>query len=128
MAYSYDVKSKRSGINKNDVKYYAIPKRTGVVTTRQLAKIISERCTLTEPDMVAALSALSKVLEEYLVQGYHVKLDNIGRFSLSVTSDGMQTPEQVTASHVKAKKICLMADKELKLKTANVEFKRKSVK
>lgn len=128
MAYCFDVKSKRSGINKNDVKYYAIPKRTGVVTTRQLAKIISERCTLTEPDMLAALSALSQVLEEYLVQGYHVKLDNIGRFSLSVTSDGMPTPEQVTAPHVKAKKICFMADKELKLKITKTQFKRKAMK
>lgn len=125
MSYYFDVKSKRSGLDKNNVKYYAIPVRTGVISTHKLAKIISERCTLTEPDMVAALSALSQVLEEYLLQGYHVKLDNIGRFSLSVTSDGMEMPEQVTASHVNAKKICFMADKELKQQLGNVEFKRK---
>lgn len=125
MTYYFDVKSKRNGIDKNSPKYYAIPVRTGVINTRKLAKIISERCTLTEPDMLAALSALSKVLEEYLVQGYHVKLDNIGRFSLSVTSEGMEAPEQVTASRVEAKKICFMADKELKQKITKTQFKRK---
>ena len=66
MSYYFDVKSKRSGLDKNNVKYYAIPVRTGIISTRKLAKTISERCTLTEPDMVAALSALSQVLDSIL--------------------------------------------------------------
>ena len=70
-----------------------------------------------------------------LIQGFIIRSNfsrfsnaDVARFSLSVASDGMQIPEQVTASHVKAKKICFMPDKELKQKITNVEFKRKTIR
>ncbi len=128
MPYHFDVKTKRSGLNPDNLKYYALPVRSGVLTTRQLSKVISGRCTLSETDVIATLSALSGVLEEYLMQGYHVKMDGIGRFSLSISSPGMDTPEKVTATHVKAKRICFMADKNLKEELVHVEFRKKAKK
>ena len=122
MPYYFDIKTKRSGIKPDELKYYAIPVRAGLLTTRQLAKVISERCTLTEPDILATLSALSNVMEEYLALGYHVKMDGIGRFSLSITNAGVDEPEKLTASRVKSKRICFMADKDLKMEMRKVQF------
>src|SRR5665647_1010439 len=114
MAIRYVVKTKRSGVGEKALKHYAIPVRSGEISTRQLAEELSERCTLTETDIRATLIGLSKMIEEYLHKGFSVRLDDLGRFTLSATSEGYEVPEDCTASKVKAKKICFMADKRLK--------------
>ena len=122
MAFKYDIKTKRSGVGTKEVKYYAIPVRSGEISTRQLSKELSERCTLTETDIRATLIGLSKMIEEYLHQGYSVRLDDLGRFTLSATSCGCETPDECTPKQVKAKKICFMADKRLKENLKLVRF------
>ena len=125
MAIKYNVTTKRSGVGEKVVKHYANPVRSGEIGTRQLAEELSERCTLTETDIRATLIGLSKMIEEYLHKGYSVRLDDLGRFTLSATSDGFDLPEDCTSSKVKAKKICFMADKRLKEKLNEVTFVRK---
>ena len=125
MAIRYDVKTKRSGVGAKESKNYAIPVRSGEISTRQLAEELSERCTLTETDIRATLIGLSKMIEEYLHNGYSVRLDDLGRFTLSVTSAGYDVPEDCTPKMVKAKKICFMADKRLKENLVKVTFERK---
>jgi len=125
MAFQYEVKTKRSGLNDKEAKYYAIPVRSGEISTRQLAREISKRCTLSEVDVRATLMALSETMQDYLHDGYSVKLDDLGRFTISATSDGFDTPEECTAKKVRAKKICFMADKELKKNLKGIEFERK---
>jgi predicted histone-like DNA-binding protein len=125
MAFKYIVKTKRSGVGEKQAKYYAIPVRSGEITTRKLSSEISNRCTLTEADVRATLIALVEVMEEYLHQGYSIQLDDLGRFTLSATSEGFESPEACTPKHVKAKKICFMADKRLKENLQFVNFERK---
>jgi predicted histone-like DNA-binding protein len=124
MAYHYEVKTKRSGLGTKEAKYYAIPVRSGEVSTRQLAREISKRCTLSETDVRATLIALTETMQDFLHDGYSVKLDDLGRFTISVTSDGFDTPEECTAKKVRANKICFMADKELKRNLKGIEFER----
>jgi len=125
MALKYVVKAKRSGVGAKALKYYALPFRSGEISTLQLAEELSERCTLTEMDIRATLIGLSKMIEEYLHNGYSVRLDDLGRFTLSVTSDGFDDVAECTPSKVKAKKICFMADKRLKENLKKVTFERK---
>jgi predicted histone-like DNA-binding protein len=126
MPIKYVVKTKRSGLGEKAIKNYALPVRSGEINTRQLSEELSERCTLTETDIRATLIGLSKIIEEYLHKGYSVRLDDLGRFTLSATSDGFDKPEQCTPSKVKAKKICFMADKRLKENLKKVTFERKN--
>lgn len=125
MGFRYIVKTKRSGFGEKKAKYYAIPVRSGEIDTRRLAKELSERCTLTETDVRATLIGLVEIMEEYLHQGYSIRLEDLGRFTVSVTSDGHETPEECTPKRVKAKKICFMADKRLKENLKYVSFDRK---
>ncbi|HET7733493.1 MAG TPA: HU family DNA-binding protein, partial [Paludibacter sp.] len=122
MAFHYEVKTKRSGLGNKEAKYYAIPVRSGEVSTRQLAREISKRCTLSETDVRATLIALTETMQDFLHDGYSVKLDDLGRFTISATSDGFDTPEECTPKKVRANKICFMADKELKRNLKGIEF------
>ena len=125
MAFKYEVKTKRSGIGEKKAKYYAIPVRSGEINTRQLARELSSRCTLTEADVRATLIGLAEIMQEYLHEGYSVRLEELGRFTLSASSDGFDSPEECTPHRVKARKICFMADKELKGNLKQVKFERK---
>jgi hypothetical protein len=48
-----------------------------------------------------------------------------GRFTISATSNGFDTPEECNPKKVRANKIYFMADKELKRNLKGIEFERK---
>lgn len=128
MAFRYRVRTKRSGIGEKTAKYYAVPVRSGEISTRQLAKDLTKISSLSEGDVYAALIGLSGLVEQYLHEGYSVRLDNLGLFTISATSEGFDTPEECTPRRVKAKKICFRADKELKSNLKFVSFEREKEK
>ncbi len=114
------------------VRYYAVPITSGQVSTADLAAIICERCSLTRADVLAAVSALSDVMQQHLRDGKTVMLNGIGLFSVSASSEGVELPEQCTPSKVKAQRVCFKADTEMRLILNEIEYvpivKRKSKK
>lgn len=119
----YRVKHKRNGINNKDL-YYAVPVWSGLISTREIAKQLAGRSSLTPADIRATLIGLVEVMETYLHMGYSVKLDDLGVFRLSVTSDGYDTPEECTPHRVRAAKLCFRADPQIKKGLKNVKFER----
>lgn len=105
-------------------KFYATAVSRGVIDTRALAKQIVQRTALTEGDVVATLISLAELMEESLHRGYNVKMERIGTFSLSTTSEGYDNPEDCTPRRVKAKRICYLADAELRKNLEYVKFER----
>lgn len=127
MSLRYRVKTKRSGVGDKAVKFHAIPISSGIISTRQLAKDLTKISSLSEGDVYATLIGLSGLVEQYLHQGYGVKLEELGIFTLSGSSEGYDTPEECTPRRVKAKKICFRADKSLKSNLKFVTFEREKV-
>lgn len=125
MAFRYEINRKKTVIGSGGEKYYAMASQRGKITTKQLATEISEMCSLTEVDVRASLMALSQVIKRHLEDGYSVQLENIGRLSISLTSDGFDSAADMRATHVRAKKINFMADKELKEVLEKLEFRKK---
>jgi len=128
MSFRFRVRTKRSGIGDKTVKYYAVPVRSGEISTRQLAKDLAQISSISEGDVYATLIGLSKLVERYLQDGYSVRFDDLGLFSVSATSPGYETPEECTPRRVKAKKICFRADKELKRSLKYITFEREKEK
>ena len=119
----YRVKKKRSGINDKE-SYYAVPVWSGLVGTREIAQQLAIRSSLTPADVRAALMGLVDVMETYLHEGYSVKLDDLGVFRLSVTSNGFVSPEECTPHRVRVAKLCFRADPQIKKKLKSVKFVR----
>jgi len=110
--------------HKEKAMYYAVPVSSGIVQTKKLASIISDRCSATESDILLVLNSLSSVMKSLLDDGKKVRLGDIGLFSLSVSSEGFETPEECTPKQVHAKRICFKADKTLKETLNSIEFER----
>ena len=119
----YNVKQKRNGINSTEL-YYATPAWSGMIGTRDIAQRLADRSTLTPADIRATLIGLVDVMENYLHEGYSVKLDDLGVFRLSATSAGYEAPEDCLPHRVRVGKLCFRADPQIKEKLKHVRFER----
>ena len=73
--------------SKKQQRAHIRPVTTGITGTYQVCEQISYKCTLTNPDIVAVLTALSEVLQSELAQNHSVHLDGLGTFSLSLKGE-----------------------------------------
>ncbi|MDR1679680.1 MAG: HU family DNA-binding protein [Prevotellaceae bacterium] len=119
----YRVKQKRNGINSKEL-FHAESVWSGLIGTREIAEMIAARSSLTPGDIRATLIGLVEVMEAYLHRGYSVKLDDLGVFRLSATSDGYDSPEECTPHRVRAAKLCFRADPQMKRNLQFVKFER----
>lgn len=69
------------------------------ITTEQVAKRLAAESTVSPADVRAVLTALGDVMGDYMAQGRSVKLDGIGSFyfTASTNKNGVATEKEVTA-------------------------------
>ena len=69
------------------------------VTTAQVAKRLAAESTVSPADVAAVLTSLGPVMADYMSQGRSVKLDGIGSFyfTASTNKNGVATEKEVTA-------------------------------
>ncbi len=120
----YVVRSKvdKTG-EKERVLYYGVPVVSGRVTEEEIATEICQRASLTRGDVLAVLSAVSDSLQNHLSEGRTVSLKGIGVFSVSASSEGVDTPEKCTPAKVKAQRICFKADNILRSILESLKYK-----
>lgn len=112
---TYVVRKKIDKSNgQNITRYYGVPVTSGQVDEDYLAREICARCSLTTGDVLAAVSALSDVMQYHLRNGNTVSLKGIGLFSVSASSEGCETEKECTPAKVKAQRICFKADREMR--------------
>lgn len=126
MSYRFRISKRKFKTKDGETKvfYYACAKRHSKISTNEIADEISSKCSLTQGDVLGTLSALSGSLYNYLSLGNSIKLDGIGTFSLSITSDPSEDPNKVDARSVKVSKICFKADRRLVEKVKNINFEK----
>jgi predicted histone-like DNA-binding protein len=125
MAVKYRVKTKPDNISKRETpRYYAIPVRAGIIDLKGIATKLAARSSLSEGDVYSTIAGMVSVIEDGLHDGYSVRVDGLGIFTLSASSEGYDNPEDCTPHRVKARKICYRADPALKKNLKSVKFKR----
>ncbi|MBP1630269.1 MAG: hypothetical protein H6Q15_1162 [Bacteroidetes bacterium] len=103
-------------------KYYACATRFSQIKTKRVASDIMDLSSLSKGDVLNSLSSLSDVLRSHLSLGHSVKLDGIGTFSISITSNPSDDPEKIDARSIKVSKICFRADPELVQRLQEIDF------
>lgn len=82
-------------------KYYVSTTGTGEVDLETMSVNISEKCTLTEPDVLAVLSALTTEMTTQLMEGKIVRFGSFGSFQLGISSTGVDTANETSRHQVK---------------------------
>ena len=70
-------------------KYYARSIKTGEVSMKEIERIIEQNCSMKRSDVRAVLTELVDTIKYKLQEGYTVDLDELGRLSLGVKSEGV---------------------------------------
>lgn len=86
-------------------KYYVSTQSAGEVTLETLSEAISEKCTLTEPDVLAVLSALTNEMKVHLMDGKIVRFGGFGSFQIALNSSGVDTIGETSKFQVKIAKV-----------------------
>ena len=105
-------------------KYYAQAKSRGSLDLREMARILSQRSTVSMADVVAVLEGLIELVPEKLQEGYLVKLGEFGTFRLGFSSRGEASPEKVNPKFISKTRINFRPGKEIRTLLRRTEFEK----
>ena len=107
-------------------KWYAAVANDGEMTIDDLTKQIEKFSALSEADIRGVIIALENVIQDSLINGKIIRLDKLGSFYPSLSSNGAETAEKFDISFIKGAKVNYRPGKRIAdaLKTAT--FKKHS--
>ena len=94
-----------------------------------IAEQIQAKCTIHSSDVLAVLRCLQETVIEGLRDGKSVRLGDLGCFRPTVSSEGFDTPDEVTAKAIKRVKVTFYANRKIfeAIKVSNPAVKFRSV-
>lgn len=107
-------------------KFYAAVVANGSVDFEMLAEQISEQCTVTETDCLAVLNVLEQNIVRELKQGRIVRLGKLGNFQVSLSSEGFETADEVSANAITKARILFRPAKKMRDLLKNLSFSKTS--
>jgi len=107
-------------------KFYAAAVSNGETDMEALAEMIAYQSTLTDTDCYAVLRSLEHNIINELKQGRIVKLGSLGNFQVSISSEGKETPEEVSAANVTKCRIIFRPGKKLRILLGNLSYQKAS--
>ncbi len=107
-------------------KYYATVKSSGRADTQAIAKSINSMSTVSSVDTAAVLEAFLNVVPDKLVEGNIVELGEFGTFRISVSSDGAEKAEDVTARNINDVRVLFTPGKRFMQVLNTADFQKDS--
>lgn len=91
--------------SKTQGKVYGRAVVSDTINTKKLCQNIRDRCTLTEPDVVAVVSALITEVSGQLALGNRVVLDGFGSFKVGLSSTPADSATKFTSANIKCLRV-----------------------
>ncbi|MDR2897705.1 MAG: HU family DNA-binding protein [Spirochaetaceae bacterium] len=113
---------RKNPVNPDVVKWYFTQEKSGTVGMKDIANEIAKRSSMSVGDVQAVLTTLVDSMPLYLKLGQTIKLEGFGSFRISVTSEGMETPEELGTHHVKGTKLLFQPSTNLKRDLTDISF------
>ncbi len=107
-------------------KYYATAKSDGRADTNSLAKQIARMSTVSTADTMGMLEAFLTVVPDQLADGKIVELGEFGTFRISISSEGSENADEVTASSVTDARVIFTPGKRFKDVLATLTYQKEA--
>ncbi len=105
-------------------KWYANVFNDGEVTVDDLVKKIEKFSALSEADIRGVIIALENVIQEELVNGKIIRLDKLGSFYPSLSSEGVATEADFTSANIRSAKVNYRPGKRISNALSTATFKK----
>lgn len=103
-------------------KFYVSTSGSGEIDLETMSVNISEKCTLTEPDVLAVLSALTSEMTVQLMEGKIVRFGSFGSFQLGISSKGVATETEASRNQVKGIRVKFRPGRRISNALAQLRF------
>lgn len=103
-------------------KWYASQVTTEQMDETSVSEAIADETTLNPGEAMMAIRQLRKIVIRHLKAGESVKLGNWGSFNLSLSTQGAETKEELTANNIKNVNINFQPDDEFKAELQKAQF------
>lgn len=104
------------------MRWYPVQYTTKLVDETEVAELIADETTLNPMEAQMAIRQLRKVVQRLLLDGKSVKLGNWGTFNVTLSTEGAETKEALTARNVKTVNINFQPGTELKAAMQRADF------
>ena len=105
-----------------EVKYCAAPTPSVLIDFRDLAKEISTASTFSRGDIYGLLNSFVESIVHHITIGDSVRLGDLGIFSLSISSDLRDTPEEINQKCIRELRLKFRPGVEIKKELKLVEL------
>lgn len=125
MPINYVVRKKVDKSNKETKElYYATTKalQKRPINSVQIADQLAERSSLQNGDALSALTQLSDIIASHLREGRTVSINGLGNFYPTISSEGVEEPEDCTANKVWVARICFKSSPHFLKKVRETHF------
>ena len=122
MKYKVWKKKFRDANNQVQEKYFACKATNATVSTKKMAEDIAQRSTISIGDTYGTISEIVISLKKYLPLGDNVNVKGIGTFGISITSNMIDSPDDIAELIVRGKRITFRPDPELVEMLENLHF------
>jgi|WetSurMetagenome_2_1015567.scaffolds.fasta_scaffold258889_1 predicted histone-like DNA-binding protein len=127
MAVNYCVFQQKYDMSgKGSNKFYARAQSSGEISFKKLCAKISDRCTATKADVMAALEGCIYVIKDALDDGKIVRLGDFGSFQLGLSSEGADTEKDFSSTNITGAKILFRPGEDLKELFNALEYEKVS--
>lgn len=113
MKYKLWKKKFKDANNQVQEKYFACKATNATISTKMMAEDINIRSTISVGDTYGAISEISTSLKKSLPLGDNVNVKGIGTFGISITSNMIDSPDDIAELIVRGKRITFRPDPEL---------------
>lgn len=128
MSVKYSVIQRKNPLKPNETpKFYAQIQSNGEEDFKQMTRAVADRCTVTGSDAKAVLDAFTTVMIQRLSNGQIVRINDLGSFRVSATSQGAATEKEFSAAKITKARIIFTPCKELKDMCKAISFSKTSL-
>lgn len=125
MSIQFKTITKRNSIEPNKPqKYYAQFVPTGEVDFKTLLQETAKTCNMSLVDVNRLYYNLEAIMQQKLEAGKVVRLGGIGSFQIGISSNGCDTPEEVTPNQINKAKINFRPGTPFKEMLKELKFKK----
>lgn len=121
----YDIIQKPPRGRSEESEYYIVPVYGQTINVKQMAESITDATTLTQSDVLAAITALTGEITTALRMGNKVRIDGLGTFRLQITTPkkDLQADDKV-AKKIEVRGVAFQPEKSFTKQFASVSFTR----
>ena len=95
-------------------KYEAQAVSNGEEDFEGMTRAVADRCTVTASDSKAVLDAFQTIMIQRLSNGQIVRLNDLGSFRMSLSSEGTSKESEINAAKIKKARIIFVPSAKLK--------------